>query len=182
MFAASDRGRFATIPNALSLSRLALLPVWWLVMSSADRAIWWWGGVLIIYGIVSDVLDGYIARRFNQTSAWGRILDPLGDKISAGVIAIFCVVHRDLPALAFYLTVGRDLFLLIAGWAYLRKAREVPGSINLGRFAALFWAITLLLYAFDWQPYGRYAVWPVVGFYLLAGLAYLMRRGRLMVD
>jgi hypothetical protein len=62
----------------------------------------------------------------------------------------------------------------------LRKSGAVPSSINMGRFAALFWAITLLLYSFDWQPYGRYILWPVVGFYLLAGLAYLVRRKRLI--
>jgi CDP-diacylglycerol--glycerol-3-phosphate 3-phosphatidyltransferase len=177
---ALGRGRFWTIPNALSLSRLALLPVWWLVMSSANRTMWWWGGVLLVYGMISDVLDGYIARRFNQASEWGRILDPLGDKIAAGVIAIFCVAHRDMPMAALLLMIGRDLFLVVAGWAVLRKSGEVPASINMGRFAALFWAITLLLYSFDWQPYGRYILWPVVGFYLLAGLAYLMRRKRLI--
>lgn len=177
----AGRGRFWTIPNALSLSRMALLPVWWLVMSSPNRSIWWWGAALIVYGIISDVLDGYIARHFNQASEWGRILDPLGDKIAAGVVAIFCVVHRDLPVLSLYLTVGRDLLLLAAGWLILRKVREVPASINLGRFAALFWGITLLLYSFDWQPYGRNVLWPVVGFYLFAGLAYVTRRGRLVV-
>jgi len=156
--------------------------VWWGVMSSSNRVIWWWGVVLIVYGIASDVLDGYIARRFNQMSGWGRVLDPLSDKIAAGVIAVFCVAHRDLPDLALFLMVGRDLLLVLAGWAILRRSGEVPMSINLGRFAAFLWGITLLLYSFGWQVYGRYILWPVVGFYLIAGLAYLMRRGRLVFN
>jgi phosphatidylglycerophosphate synthase len=150
-----------------------------MVMSSADRVLWWWGAVLIVYGIVSDILDGYIARRFNQVSEWGRALDPLGDKIAGGVIAAFCVVNRDLPALALALTAGRDLIILVAGWVILRNSGAVPTSMNVGRFAALFWGMTLLFYSFDWQPYGRYMVWPVAGFYVLAGVTYLFRRGSL---
>jgi cardiolipin synthase len=171
-------GRFWTIPNALSLSRMALLPVWWLVMSSDNRAIWWWGAAMIVYGIVSDVLDGYIARRFNQVSDWGKALDPLGDKIAGGVVGLFCVLYRDLPLAALALILIRDLALIIGGLVIVSRSGAVPTSLDIGRYAALFWGIALLLYAFDVQPYGRYVLWPVVGFYLLAGVAYFMRSTR----
>ena len=175
-----DRGRFWTIPNMLSLSRPALLPVWWALMASSNRTLWWWAGGLILYGIVSDVLDGYIARRFDMRSEWGKILDPMGDKLAAGVVGIFCVVHRELPLAAFLLTVGRDLFLVIAGWIILKRGHVVPASLNVGRFAALVWGIALLVSAFDWQPYARYFVWPAVAFYLVAGIVYVIGRHRMI--
>jgi len=176
------QGRFWTIPNVLSLSRLALIPVWWLVMASPNRALWWWGGALIAYGIVSDVLDGWIARRFNMVSDWGKLLDPVGDKIAAGVTAIFCVYHREMPWPALAITVFRDLALVAAGWYAVKRNQPVPTSLNIGRYAALFWAITILLYTFDWQPYAGYLVWPAVALYLAAGVAYLMKRRSLLTQ
>lgn len=167
-----SESRFWTIPNALSLSRIALLPVWWWVMASpAISDIW--GGVLIIYAIISDVADGYLARRLGQITRWGRILDPIGDKIAALVVGVFCVMHRGMSPLAFFLTIARDLALVIGGWLIFRKRYEIPTSINIGRYAALIWGLTLLCFAFDWQPVAGWLLWPAVAFYLLAGIVYL---------
>lgn len=166
-----DHG-FWTVPNALSLSRLALLPVWWWIMVTPAISDWW-GGVLIVYGIVSDVLDGYLARRTGQMSAWGRILDPVGDKAAALVVAVFCVYHRDMPVAAFWATAIRDILLVVGGGIWFRRRGLVPASVNIGRYAALVWATVLLLYTFVGQPYAGYALWPGVGLYLAAGLVYL---------
>lgn len=134
-----------------------------------------WGAMLIVYAIISDVADGWIARRWNQASKWGKILDPIGDKMAALVVGLFCVMHRELPLAALALTVARDVALLVGGFVILRRIRAVPTSADLGRYAALLWGIVLLLYAFDWQPYGRVTLWPAVALYLLAGLFYLRR-------
>ncbi|MBI3871546.1 MAG: CDP-alcohol phosphatidyltransferase family protein [candidate division Zixibacteria bacterium] len=164
-----------TVPNLLSLSRVALLPLWWWLMASPDRRLWWWGGGLIVYGIMTDVADGYLARRWRQVTQWGKIFDPVGDKIAAVVVGIFCMVHRDLPVLAFGLVTGRDVAMVVAGWVRYRRLGAVPTSVNVGRYAALLWGIVLLLYAFDLQPYARNATWPVVALYLLAGVVYWRR-------
>ncbi|GAB4322988.1 MAG: CDP-diacylglycerol--glycerol-3-phosphate 3-phosphatidyltransferase [Candidatus Zixiibacteriota bacterium] len=173
-------GRFWTIPNILSLSRLALIPLWWMFMSSPNRMLWWWGGVLIAYAIASDVLDGYIARRFNQVSDWGKLLDPVGDKVAAAATAVFCVIHRDMPWAALAITVGRDLTLVGAGWIVMKRYLAIPTSLNIGRYAALFWGLTILLYTFDWQPYAGYLVWPAVALYVAAGIAYVIKRRTLL--
>lgn len=170
-----DDNRWLTIPNLLSLSRLALLPVWWLLMASDDPRNHVWAGGLIVYAIISDVADGAIARRWHQTSKWGRILDPVGDKLAAFVVGLFCVWYRGLPWIAFALTIARDLTILIGGLLMWRRTSTPPVSADLGRYAALLWGIVLLLYAFDFQPYARYTVWPVVGIYLIAGIQYSRR-------
>lgn len=172
---AIPESRFWTVPNALSLSRLAILPVWWWVMTSPHISDVW-GGVIIVYGMISDVLDGWLARRWGQETSWGKVLDPVGDKLAALVIGVFCVVHRDMPAGALLLTVGRDIALVVGGLILYRRSKSVPGSIYFGRYAALFWAITLLLYAFNWQPLAGWMLWPAVVLYLAAGGAYILRR------
>ncbi len=174
------QGQFWTIPNILSLSRLALIPVWWILMSSPDRTLWWWGGAIVVYAILSDIADGLLARRFGMSSEWGKLLDPVGDKIAAGVAAIFCVIHRDMPLMALLLTVGRDLTLVVAGWYAMKRDLPVPTSLDIGRYAALLWGVTILLYTFDWQPYAGYFVWPAVMLYIAAGIAYVAKRHALI--
>jgi len=173
-------GRFWTIPNILSLSRILLLPVWWVLMASQDHALWWWGGGLMAYGIASDALDGYIARRYHQVSEWGKVLDPVGDKIVAAVVGIFCVLHRDFPLAALVVAFGRDLGLIVAGWVARQRVGSVPMSMNLGRYAALGWGVILVLYVFDWQPYARILLWPAMALYLAAGIGYYLRRRQIL--
>ena len=164
--------RFWTVPNILSLSRLVVIPVWWWVMIAPEISDWW-GAVIILYGIVSDVADGYLARRLNQVTQWGKLLDPIGDKVAALAVGVFCIVHRDMPIWAFGITVLRDVAILFGGWLLYRSRGNIPTSIDIGRYAALVWGVVLLLYAFDWQPWSHYILWPGLILYILAGLAYL---------
>jgi cardiolipin synthase len=167
--------RFWTIPNVLSISRLALLPLFFWLMSQADRSYWVWGGVLIVYGIISDILDGFLARKLNQITEVGKLLDPLSDKITAGAVAVFCVVMRGMPPAALLIAVARDLALVIGGRLVWKKAGTVPGSMFVGKLAALFWAINLLCWTFDWQPTAGHIIWPVVIFYVITGALYARR-------
>jgi phosphatidylglycerophosphate synthase len=169
------RDRVLTIPNLLSLSRLALLPVWWWLAASPDPTRRTWAGALIAYGIVSDVADGYLARHLNQASEWGRLFDPVGDKIAGVVVGLFCVIERGMPWEALGLVVLRDLGLIIGGALVYRRTGEVPRSADIGRYAALLWAVVLLLYIFTIQPVGSHALWPAVAFYFVAGALYVRR-------
>jgi len=167
--------RIWTVPNVLSFSRLALLPVFLWLVSRSDRKYWIWAGVVVVYGILSDILDGILARKLGQVTQLGKLVDPLADKITAGVVGIFCVVGRGMPAGALVLMVVRDLTILLAGRLIWKKSREVPTSMFVGKIAALLWGVTLLLWVFDWQPMAGYVLWPTVSLYLLAGVLYAWR-------
>ena len=171
-------GRFWTIPNLLSLSRIALLPLWWHLMASTDPVSHQWGAALIVYGFISDALDGFIARRLNQVSGWGKVLDPVSDKLAAAVIGLFCLFHRGLPPLAWVAATARDLAILVLGWRRYRQSGILPVSANWGRYAALIWGVVLLVYAFDWRDAAGIAVWPAVIVYMLGALSYLGSRNR----
>ena len=149
-------------------------------MASPDRSLWLWGGILMAYGIISDALDGYIARRFHQVSDWGKVLDPVGDKIVAAAVGIFCVLNRDFPWVVLVIAFGRDLTLIITGWVAFRRVGSIPVSMDLGRFAALGWGVLLVLYVFDWQPYARIFLWPAIALYLAAGVGYYLRRRQIL--
>jgi cardiolipin synthase len=141
------QGPFLTVPNLLSLSRLVLLPlfIWSLVTPGQLRL----ALGLAAYGIVSDVLDGYLARRLGQVTEWGRILDPLSDKLAAASILAFCYFERGLPLWILVLVLGRDLFILGLSPLMSRRRGQLPGSILSGRLAALSLALLATVYLLE---------------------------------
>ena len=88
----SERDHFWTLSNAVSLLRVVLtLPAIWLIALGPDY-VWEAFGVVVVM-IVSDWIDGWLARWRGEISQWGKILDPLADKVAVGAItiAIGCV-------------------------------------------------------------------------------------------
>lgn len=92
---ARGEDRILTLPNAITVARLCLLPVFlWLLFGRDDRANAAW--LLAALG-TTDFLDGYIARRFNQTSELGKILDPVADRLLLFVGVGAIIVDGSVP-------------------------------------------------------------------------------------
>jgi CDP-diacylglycerol--glycerol-3-phosphate 3-phosphatidyltransferase len=123
-----------TIPNAIGLLRLGLLPVFLAVSLSSDSGIGVWPAVLFGVAGWTDYLDGIAARLTGQYSRFGTLLDPIVDRllVMCGVIA--CWYHDLLPRWALAILVARELFMLVAGRAALRRGTE-PRVNMVGRLA-----------------------------------------------
>jgi cardiolipin synthase (CMP-forming) len=139
--------RVLTVPNLLSFARLAVLPVVYLdlVQGRLLRAF-----VLLVVFASTDWLDGYIARRYDQLSELGRILDPISDRILFVVVGIGFIVSGLLPLWAVLLILLRDLFVGGAGVVMLARGVEVPAVTRLGKastFGLMFALPTFLLAA-----------------------------------
>ncbi|WP_299572011.1 CDP-alcohol phosphatidyltransferase family protein [uncultured Williamsia sp.] len=104
--------RIVTVPNALSLLRLVLVPVFvWLLVFEHAYA---WSFVVLLVSGASDWADGKLARLLNQSSSLGALLDPAADRIYMIVIPI-CLGLRDIvPWWLIGILIGRDLLLLAA--------------------------------------------------------------------
>ena len=63
----------------------------------------------------TDLIDGWIARNFNQASRFGAFLDPVADKIFAGITVVLLIFYRDLPLWLAAVILGRDLIIMLAG-------------------------------------------------------------------
>lgn len=104
--------RLLTVPNVLSLARLGLAGVFvWLLFGEGDRVAA--AAVLAVAGI-TDFVDGYVARRFNQVTALGKVLDPTADRIvlATGVVAI--AVYGAVPGWLAGLVLGRETLVSLA--------------------------------------------------------------------
>lgn len=99
--------RILTIPNLISFARLCCLPWFlWLLFAQDDRHSAAW--LLAVLGC-TDWIDGYIARRWNQVSTVGKILDPTADRLLLGVGVVAILVDGSVPAAVGVLTIVREL-------------------------------------------------------------------------
>lgn len=136
--------RILTVPNLLSLARLLALPV--IAMDLAGerhlRAL-----ILLALFAATDWLDGYIARRFDQVTRLGQLLDPISDRALFLVVGIAFVVGDLLPLWALLILLIRDALLVVGGAILLLKGRTPPEVTKIGKAAtfALMFAFPLFL-------------------------------------
>ncbi len=174
--ASASGSRRAQLPNALTVLRLLLLPVFVVLMLEADDGYSWPAAIVFGAAGLTDQLDGWLARRWRVESVFGKIADPLADRllIDAAVVLLWLDDRLPWPALAIIL--GRDV-LLLAGYKVV-VPRGYDFSVNfLGK------AATWLLYAslaFTMVTHAG-ADWPLVIFWtgvavaIAAGLGYVVR-------
>lgn len=142
---ATDRGLW-TVPNVLSILRLASVPVFvWLFVSGHENA----AVILYAAGAWTDFFDGFIARRFDQVSEIGKLLDPLADRILIVALVVALVARDSLPLWLAIAIVARDV-LLLSVFPVLER-RKVPRiAVNFtgkSATAALLFGLTCLAWA-----------------------------------
>lgn len=128
-----------------------------------------------LFGIASDVLDGYLARRWNQVTELGKILDPLSDKIIIAAIAVFAVLEKNCPLWLGGLILGRDAAILIFGLVWKNRLDFIPTSNLVGKLSALITALALLAYVFDSRSAARILTPAAMGMILLSSAVYTRR-------
>ena len=165
----------AYVPNALTVVRLALIPVFVAVLISAEGGYSWPAAILFGIAGVSDQLDGWLARRWHVESAFGRVADPLADRlmIDAAVI-LLVVVHHRLPWVALALILARDA-LLMAGYKLIAP-RGYELSVNfLGKAATwlLYASLAFVMVTREGTHWPLWIFWTGLALALAAGVALL---------
>jgi CDP-diacylglycerol--glycerol-3-phosphate 3-phosphatidyltransferase len=157
----------AQLPNALTIARLLLIPVYVVLIVSADGGRSW--PAAIVFGIagVTDQVDGFLARRWQVESAFGKVADPLADRLMIDSAVILLWSAGRLPWIALAIPL-RDLLLMV-GYPIV-VGRGYDFEVNLTGKAA-----TWLLYAaLGFVMVTREGtVWPVVVFWIGVALAAL---------
>ena len=130
----------AQLPNALTVLRLLLIPVFVALMLDADGGYSWPAAIVFAAAAATDQLDGFLARRWHVESPFGKIADPLADRLMIDAAVILLWIHDRLPLAALAVILARDL--LLAGGYKLVVPRGYQFEVNL-----LGKAATWLLYA-----------------------------------
>jgi cardiolipin synthase (CMP-forming) len=137
--------RIWTIPTVLSISRVILLaPLAYVLFSDLpNRGMW--GAFIIVLAGITDFLDGFIARKLHQVTDFGKIADPLADKICAGGCSLLLYVTGALSLWYLIVVIARDLLILF-GSIYIKSKKNIITQSNWpGKIAVFFIAIVMLL-------------------------------------
>lgn len=125
------------LPNALSLFRLTLVPAFIAAFLSSHPYAYPIATAIFIFAGLTDMLDGYIARKYNQITMLGRFLDPLADKLMV-FSALVCLTVRELmPLWLTALFFVKEAVQGIGGLVLFRKIRDVPPSNIVGKAATV---------------------------------------------
>ena len=141
-----------TIPNILTLIRIILIPV--LVIVFYVQGQWSYQISAAIFGMaaLTDLLDGYLARRLNQLSAFGAFLDPVADKLMVAVALVLLVQDNPSPLFAIpsAIIIGREIAIsALREWMSEIGARTKVAVSIIGKFKTTIQMIAILLLLFN---------------------------------
>ncbi|MDR5639280.1 CDP-diacylglycerol--glycerol-3-phosphate 3-phosphatidyltransferase [Thermosynechococcus sp. JY1334] len=163
-----------TLPTAITLARLLIMPVIVGLLSLNHSAVYrWWGVGLFLVAALTDWLDGYIARRLNQVTDLGKVLDPLVDKLLILVPLLLCIEWGEVPAWSVALILFRELG--IASWRVQQS--QIQGANLWGKAKTLsqIMAVALLLAPLppSWQGGILIVYGGAIALTLISGALYL---------
>lgn len=134
-----------TLANVLSMARILLtIPIVYFLLQDGDAARWTALG-LIAVAILTDSLDGIVARRRNEITEEGKVLDPLADKIAVGVVAVVLGITGELPLWFVGIVIGRDVLIILAGMYIKYRYDVVFPSNKLGKWAVTVISLTVFI-------------------------------------
>jgi len=156
----------AQLPNALTVARLALIPVFVVLMVRAGHRPSWPAGVVFGVAALTDQVDGFLARRWHVESRFGRLADPLADRLMIDAAVILLVAYDRLPWAGLAIIIGRDVVLLVGGRILAPQGIEV--EVNTVGKAATWILYAAIFFRIVTEPATQ---WPLVLFWVGLGLA-----------
>ena len=158
-------GRILNIPNILTLARIALIPVFLLVAywppamgfdaNHPDMTRHIILTTIFVVAAVTDWFDGYLARTLNQTSAFGRFLDPVADKLMVAAALIVLVQWQPSISMAFaaIVIISREITVsALREWMAELGARTSVAVSTVGKYKTAFQMIAITVFLLNWPP------------------------------
>jgi CDP-diacylglycerol--glycerol-3-phosphate 3-phosphatidyltransferase len=163
----------AHLPNALTVARVALIPVFVVFVLGSDDGHSWPAAIVFGAAGVTDQVDGWLARRWRVESAFGKYVDPLADRLMINAAVVLLWLEGRLPWVALAVILVRDGLLVLATPAATRRGYEF--SVNfLGKAATwgLYASLAFVLATRDGTEWPLWLFWTSVGLALAAGAVY----------
>lgn len=138
--------KILTVPNVLSMIRIAMIPVIvWLYVVKENYS---WAGGLLIFSGVTDVVDGFIARHFHMVSDLGKVLDPIADKLTQSTMLVCLLMRFPLMALPLAMMVLKETFMSVTGLLVIRRTGVVISADWHGKAATVLLYATMVVHIF----------------------------------
>lgn len=167
------------IPNALTIARFVAIPIFaWLFLEAGDGPAWG-AGVFFAGAAVTDQLDGYLARRWHVQSSFGKVADPLADRLMIGVAVVLLWIEGRIPLVAMLIVLSRDLVLVLGYKLVVPRGYDFEVSF-LGKAATwvLYASLCFLIVTAKGTDWPLVLFWIGVALAVAAGLQYVLRARR----
>lgn len=141
------RNKNLTVPNAMSLFRILVIPffAYFFLKDNLTAAV-----VALALSGLSDALDGFVARRFNQITELGKMLDPLADKLTQGTVAVCIAIRYPTICPLLFLLVTKELVMLCGACFLLHRGKKPCAAKWYGKVSTtLFYAAIVLIVVMD---------------------------------
>ena len=153
------------IPNALSVLRIILVPVFAAFYLGAETAEQYLvSGVILAFSGITDMLDGKIARKYNMITDMGKILDPFADKLTQGTVCVCLAIRHPSLAPLFVILIVKEVLIFTGGILVYKKHEFVASPNIFGKiYTALFFVAMTVIVAFPGtEPILKYILWALL--------------------
>lgn len=166
------------LPNTLTLSRIFLTPLLVVVLLTRIDGKEIYGVVIFVIAALTDYLDGYIARKRNQVTDVGKLLDPIADKLLITSAFISLVELNLAPAWMVVIIVGREFAVsgirsIAASQGYVMPANALGKLKTVCQVLTIVVLIVADTYIEPWERFGRFLLWVTVAISLVSAVNYL---------
>ena len=174
-----------TIPNILTLSRIALIPIFCMFIFDFDNSGFYKSshpnnfiiaGLIFIVAAATDFFDGYLARKWNQTTSVGKLLDPLADKLLITAALIALVEHGKIAGWTVVIIIARE-FLITGLRSMLADAGvKATGASSLGKTKTVLQIAAIIAFLFDIDKVLNNFIYGLaVVFTIISGVDYIWK-------
>jgi CDP-diacylglycerol--glycerol-3-phosphate 3-phosphatidyltransferase len=165
--------KFVT-PNQVTIFRLITTPIVALLMFYGQYQVGFWAFIIVAF---TDAIDGSLARTRDQITEWGKVYDPIADKVLISAM-VFIIVLRYIDLWASLIIISLEIIIVIVGWYRLRKGRKVQANIW-GKIKMILQvvgvAILLFSVIFNWAellPWASGTLYIAIAFAIVSLLTY----------
>ena len=177
----AENRRIINLPNAITLLRIGILPVLFLILLEPGEAMSLAISILFILAALTDLLDGYVARRYNIVTRMGKLLDPIADKIIMSAALVLLIPVGRAPAWVVALMVMRDF--AVDGLRSMAAAEgQVIEASQLGKYKTFCQIIAVSaliihypIYGIDAGSIGTMFLYVALALSLWSGADYLVK-------
>ncbi|MCT4563122.1 MAG: CDP-diacylglycerol--glycerol-3-phosphate 3-phosphatidyltransferase [Maledivibacter sp.] len=160
------------LPNFLTTIRFLLVPLFVYVFFHEGQSNVLYATYIFILAGVTDVLDGYLARKYDLITKWGQAMDPLADKLMLLTVLICFTIKGYLPIWVITIVGLKEILMIIGGlFLYYRKDKVVIPANKFGKMATVVFYIAILYMAFK-LPYSIVLIYFAIIFALFALIKY----------
>lgn len=130
------------IPNLLTALRFVLIPIFGYYLYNEQYLI---AIILFLLGGLTDVLDGYIARKFNMVTSWGKVFDPAADKLMQITALVLLTVQELIPSVVLIVVVAKEAFMGMGSIVLYKKKNVIVSANWYGKLATVIFYLAIIM-------------------------------------